>query len=73
MQALTGSFGILFTIPLTSLFAAFLYSRKAKAGGGKRPSAKREKADKKQKNASKQKDALQKYENTFQKESKQRA
>lgn len=73
MQALTGSFGILFTIPLTSLFAAFLYSRKTKADGGKKPSAKREKVDKKQKNASKQKDALQKYENTFQKESKQRA
>ena len=30
MQALIGSFGILFTIPLTSLFAAFLYSRKTK-------------------------------------------
>ena len=30
MQAIAGSFGILFTIPLTSLFAAWLYTRKAK-------------------------------------------
>ena len=73
MQALTGSFGILFTIPLTSLFAAFLYSRKAKAGGGKNPPAKREQRDKKRQKTTAQDDALQKYENAFQKESKQRA
>ena len=28
LQALAGSFGILFTIPLTSLFAAWLYTKK---------------------------------------------
>ena len=28
MQAIAGSFGILFTIPLTSLFAAWLYTRR---------------------------------------------
>ena len=43
MQALIGSFGILFTIPLTSLFAAFLYSRKTKIDVNEETSVKQKK------------------------------
>lgn len=54
LQALIGSFGILLTIPLTSLVCAFFYTKKA-AGLPKKELPQKEKAQKKEKTAAKAK------------------